>query len=75
MTVGQIAVAILDRLAAAKGVGREALANRLGVTRQTVTSRFRNRSMTLDDYVGTCDALGADPAGILTHATAPCPKH
>ncbi|KFI49927.1 hypothetical protein BBIA_1849 [Bifidobacterium biavatii DSM 23969] len=69
LTAGQIAIETIARLAGAKGVTRETLAKQLGITRQTVTSRFRTRSMSLDDYIDTCRALDLNPAEILDRAT------
>jgi AraC-like DNA-binding protein len=68
MTVAQTAIEMLDRLSAAKGTGRAQLAERLGVSRQTVTSRFRNKGMSLEDFVNTAKALDADPAKVLGQA-------
>lgn len=66
--VGEIAIAMLDRFCSGKGVTREALARRLGVSRQTVTSRFRVRSMTLQDFLDTCAALDVDASAVLSRA-------
>ena len=69
MTTGQIAITMLNRLSVAKGITRESLAKTLNVSRQTITKRFRNRSMSLDDYINTSAAIGIDPIQTLEKAT------
>ena len=68
LTTGQIAIECLNRMSAAKGMTREALANKLGVARQTVAARFSKRSMTLDDFIDTAYAVGADPSQVIADA-------
>ena len=68
MTTGQIAITMLNRLSVAKGITRELLAKTLNVTRQTITKRFHNRSMSLDDYLTTSAAIGIDPIQTLAKA-------
>lgn len=68
MTSGQIAVEFLRRRAAAKDVTLETMAERLGITRQTVAARWARRAMSLDDYIDTCKALDVDPADTLAAA-------
>lgn len=65
MTAGQIAIRIIEKTAAMKDLTQESLASKLGVTRQTVASRLFKRSMTLDDFIDTAYAVGADPSRVI----------
>lgn len=69
LTTGQIAITMLNRISVAKGITREQLAERLGVSRQTVAARFRKRDMSLDDYLSTARAAGIDPVKALSAAS------
>ena len=68
MTAGQIAIRIIEKTAAMKGLTQEALANKLGIARQTVAARFSKRSMTLDDFIDTAYAIGTNPAQVIADA-------
>lgn len=68
VTAGGIAIRIIEKTAAMKGVTQESLAGKLGVARQTVAARFSKRSMTLDDFIATAGAVGADPARVIAEA-------
>lgn len=68
-SVAQIAIEYLDRMTSAKGITREALAKQLGIARQTLASRFNKRSMSLEDFCTTAQAIDLNPAEILDRAT------
>lgn len=68
MTAGQIAIRIIEKTAAMKGLTQASLASKLGITRQTVAARFSKRSMTLDDFIDTAYAVDADPGRVVADA-------
>ena len=68
MTVGNIAIRIIEKTAGMKGLTQDALASRLGIVRQTVASRFRKQEMMLDDFIDTAQAIGADPSQVIADA-------
>lgn len=68
MTEVQIAITYLELTANTHAVTRQALAARLGVTRQTVSARFDRKAMELDDFIATADALGLTPSDVLATA-------
>lgn len=67
-SAAQIAIEYLDRMTAAKGITKETLAKRTGVTRQTIAARFNKRSMDLECFVATADAININPGEILSRA-------
>ena len=77
-TAGQTAVELLRIHANAAKITNVELAERLGVNRVTVAYRFNKGIMSLDDYVDTANAIGADPLETLArairlHESAPAP--
>lgn len=67
-TAGEVAIRYLEALAKASDATQEALANRLGVCRQTIAKRFKDRQMDIDFYVALANAVGVDPADTLAKA-------
>lgn len=68
MTVGNIAIRIIEKTAGMKGLTQDALASKLGIVRQTVAARFRKQEMMLDDFIDTAQAIGTDPAQVIADA-------
>lgn len=58
----------LRRAAGADEVTKTELANRIGVSRQTVSKRFRCGDMKLSEFVASAMSLNKNPAELLQQA-------
>lgn len=68
LTEAQIAITMLERLANSKRITRQDLAEKLNVNRVTVGYWFNNKTTSLENYINTAQAIGANPADILQQA-------
>ncbi len=68
LTTGEVAIRYLEAIARAKGITQGNLSSKLGVCRQTLAKRFHDRSMDIDSYIATAEALDTDPIDVLAKA-------
>lgn len=68
MASGALVIELIHRIAKSKHITYQHLAKLLNVNRQTVSARFNNHTMDIEDYINTAQAIGANPADILQQA-------
>ena len=68
LTEAQMAITMLERIAKSKHITRQDIAEKINVNRVTISYWFNNKTTSLENYINTAQAIGANPADILQQA-------
>ncbi|MFC2626315.1 MAG: hypothetical protein ACFNZJ_04175 [Parascardovia denticolens] len=72
ITVTATAIDKLRREALAAEITETNLAPKLGMTRQTLASKYKKGDMKLSEFIAAAHLIGTNPINILTSALADC---